>query len=66
MLTTLIALTLTVTFSYTIVEAALTLVGRDTVAGAVVRLAAVCTGLVIPWAIVSGLAGLVADDGEAE
>jgi hypothetical protein len=52
---TLTALILTVTFSYVIVEAGLALAGENTPARAVVALAAVVTGFVIPWAIVTGI-----------
>jgi hypothetical protein len=50
-----LALTLTVIFGYLLVESALALAGENTPAKAVVALAAVLTGFVIPWALVTGL-----------
>jgi hypothetical protein len=55
MMTTILALTLTAAASYLIVESALALAGENTPARAVVALAAVLTGFVIPWALVTGL-----------
>lgn len=59
MFTTILALTLTVVFSYALVESAFTLAGRNTPARAVVALVAVCTGFIVPWAVVAGVVGLL-------
>jgi hypothetical protein len=64
MLTTILALTLTAIFSYCLVESGFALAGENTPARTVVALAAVATGFILPWAIVTGLVGLVAVEAE--
>lgn len=62
MLTTLIALALTVIFAYVAVEIGLDLAGSSRVGRGVVLAMALLTGFILPWAVLDGLAGLVRDE----
>jgi len=61
-MTTLICLTLTAFFGYSIVKTGLALAGGSRVARVVVYLAAVASGFIVPYLAIDAALGLFADD----
>jgi hypothetical protein len=58
-MTTILAILLAAATAYGIVESGLALAGSNRIVKGVVLTAALLTGLILPWAIVDGVAGLI-------